>query len=207
MLENEMNLSFEQLIFAVIAFLVVAALHGFALAAAAGAMGDSSPRHEGRMTLNPFTQLDLLGLAAAVLTGAGWIRPVPLLPQHLRLGLLGVVICVIASLLVTVACTSARLLLRFEAITLLPDTPAATAVALLNMIGRMGIWFGLVNVLPVPPLTGGQVLLAVLPGLRDVMERYGIPVSIIMLLIFVGGIPQFLHRWAYRPLALLVFQQ
>jgi hypothetical protein len=65
-----MNLSFEQLIFAVIAFLVVAALHGFALAAAAGTMGDNSPRYEGRMTLNPFPQLDLLGLAAAVLTGA-----------------------------------------------------------------------------------------------------------------------------------------
>src|ERR1700761_5401002 len=156
-----MNLSFEQLIYAVIAFLVVASLHGFAVAAAAGTMGDSSPRHEGRMTLNPFPQLDLLGFGAAVLTGAGWLRSLPLVPQRLRLGLLGVVICVIASLLVTVACTSALLLLRFEAITLLPDTPAASAVAILNMIGRMGIWFGLVNVLPVPPLTGGQVLLGV----------------------------------------------
>jgi Zn-dependent protease len=201
-----MNLSFDQLIFAAIAFLVVAALHGFALAAAAGVMGDSSPRYEGRMTLNPFPQLDLLGLAAAVLTGAGWIRPVPLLPQHLRLGMLGVVICVVASLLVTVACTSTLLLLRFEAITLLPDTPAAAAVALLNMIGRMGIWFGLVNILPVPPLTGGQVLLAVLPRLRDVVERYGILISAVMLLIFVGGIPQLLLGWAYRPLALLVFR-
>jgi Zn-dependent protease len=201
-----MNLSFDQLIFAAIAFLVVAALHGFALAAAAGVMGDSSPRYEGRMTLNPFPQLDLLGLAAAVLTGAGWIRPVPLLPQHLRLGRLGVVICVVASLLVTVACTSTLLLLRFEAITLLPDTPAAAAVALLNMIGRMGIWFGLVNILPVPPLTGGQVLLAVLPRLRDVVERYGILISAVMLLIFVGGIPQLLLGWAYRPLALLVFR-
>lgn len=201
-----MNLSFEQLIFAAIAFLVVASLHGFALAAAAGAMGDDRPRYEGRMTLNPFPQLDLLGLAAAVLTGAGWIRPVPLLPQRLRLGLFGVVICVIASLLLTVACTNALLLLRFEAITLLPDTPAAAAVAILNMIARMGIWFGLVNVLPVPPLTGGQVLLAVLPGLRDVVERHGIPVSVIMLLIFVSGLPQLLHGWAYGPLALLVFR-
>jgi Zn-dependent protease len=201
-----MNLSFEQLIFAAIAFLVVAALHGFSLAAAAGIMGDSSPRYEGRMTLNPFPQLDLLGLAAAVLTGAGWIRPIHLLPKHLRLGLLGVVVCVIASLLVTVACVSALLLLRFEAITLLPDTPAAAAVALLNMIGRMGLWLGLVNVLPVPPLSGGQILLAVLPGLRDVVERYGIPISVVMLLIFVGGIPQLLLGWAYGPLALLVFR-
>jgi Zn-dependent protease len=128
------------------------------------------------------------------------------LPQHLRLGLLGVVICVTASLLVTVACLSALLLLRFEAMTLLPDTPAAAAVAILNMMGRMGLWFGLVNVLPVPPLTGGQILLAVLPGLRDVVERYGILVSIIMLLIFVGGIPQLLLGWAYGPLALLVFR-
>jgi Zn-dependent protease len=201
-----MNLSFEQLIFAAIGFLVVAGLHGFALAATSGAMGDGNPRHEGRMTLNPFPQLDLLGLAAAVVTGAGWIRPIPLLPKHLRLGLFGVVICVIASLVVTVACTSALLLLRFKAITLLPDTPAAAAVAVLNMIGRMGIWFGLVNVLPVPPLTGGQVLLAVLPGLRDVVERYGIPISVVMLLIFIGGIPQLLLGWAYRPLALLAFR-
>jgi Zn-dependent protease len=108
--------------------------------------------------------------------------------------------------LVTVACTSALLLLRFEAITLLPETPAVAAVAVLNMIGRMGIWFGLVNVLPVPPLTGGQVLLAVLPGLRDVVERYGIAVSAVMLVIIVGGIPQLLLGWAYRPLALLVFR-
>jgi Zn-dependent protease len=70
----------------------------------------------------------------------------------------------------------------------------------------MGIWFGMVNVLPVPPLTGGQILLAVLPGLRDVVERYGIPVSVVMLLIFVGGIPQLLHGLAYGPLAPLVFR-
>jgi membrane-associated protease RseP (regulator of RpoE activity) len=116
------------------------------------------------------------------------------------------IVAILASLLVTIARASTLLLLRFEAIMLLPDTPGAAAVALLNMTGRMGIGFGLVNVLPVPPLTGGQVLLAVLPGLRDVVERYGIFVSVIMLLIFVGGIPQLLNGWAYGPLALLVFR-
>lgn len=201
-----MNLSFEQLIFAAIAFLVVTALHGFALAAAALAMGDSGPRYEGRLTLNPFPQLDLLGLAAAMLTGAGWIRPVPLLPRRLRLGRLGVAVCVALSLAVTVACTRALLLLRFEAVTLLPETPAASTVAILNMISRMGIWFALVNVLPVPPLTGGEVLLAVLPGLRDVVERYAIPVGVVMLLILAGGIAHLPYGWAHGPLALLALR-
>jgi hypothetical protein len=39
-----------------------------------------------------------------------------------------------------------------------------------------------------------------------VVERYGIPVSVIMLLIFLGGIPQLLLGWAYGSVALLVFR-
>lgn len=51
-------------------------VHEFCHAVAAVALGDPTPRYEGRLTLNPSAHIDWPGLALFVLLGWGYARPV-----------------------------------------------------------------------------------------------------------------------------------
>ncbi|MGH2767524.1 MAG: site-2 protease family protein, partial [Actinomycetota bacterium] len=60
------------------------ALHEFGHAIAADALGDPTPRVQGRITLNPLRHLDPLGTFMLVLAGFGWGKPVEFSLQNLR---------------------------------------------------------------------------------------------------------------------------
>ena len=57
--------------------------------ATAVALGDPGPRHDGRLTFNPFAHLDILGGISAVLFSVGWIKPIAIDPAELRPGRAG----------------------------------------------------------------------------------------------------------------------
>jgi hypothetical protein len=75
----------QQFVLRLLAMVFVAAIHGFAVAGTACALGDPGPRYDGRLTANPFTHLDLLGTLAGVFS-LGWIRPIAIDPALLRFG-------------------------------------------------------------------------------------------------------------------------
>ena len=62
---NELPL--QQLVLRLAAMVIIAGVHGIAVAATAVALGDPGPRYDGRLRLNPFIHLDLLGTASGVL--------------------------------------------------------------------------------------------------------------------------------------------
>jgi Zn-dependent protease len=57
---------------------------------------------------------------------------------------------------------------------------AGVAFALIETIGELGVWFALVNALPLPPLTGGQLLAALMPQVRDAIRRYHIIAALVL---------------------------
>ena len=52
--------------------------HEFAHAAVAVANGDPTPKHNGRLSLDPLRHFDPLGFVMCALVGFGWARPVPI---------------------------------------------------------------------------------------------------------------------------------
>jgi Zn-dependent protease len=58
-------------------------VHEFAHAAAAVALGDNTPRLQGRYTLNPLAHIDPLGAVLIALTGFGWAKPVQWNPRNI----------------------------------------------------------------------------------------------------------------------------
>src|SRR5260221_14256991 len=91
-----MDLTLQQLVLRLIAYVFIAAVHGLAVAAVAVAMGDAGPRHDGGLRINPLAHLDVIGTASGVLFSFGWIRPIAIDPAYLRLGRVGLVIVVAA---------------------------------------------------------------------------------------------------------------
>jgi len=165
------DLTLQQLVLRLIAYVFIVSVHGLAVAAVAVAMGDQGPRHDGRLTVNPLAHLDIIGTASGVLFAVGWIRPIAIDPAELRLGRAGLIIAVAAGAAATLAGAIALRLVRPLLLPLLPDTASATAFALIEIIGQLSVWFALVNVLPLPPLTGAHLLTAAMPAWSKAIRR------------------------------------
>jgi Zn-dependent protease len=58
-------------------------VHEFAHAWTADRFGDSTPRQNGRLTLNPLAHWDPIGTLMMILIGFGWAKPVPINPYAL----------------------------------------------------------------------------------------------------------------------------
>jgi Zn-dependent protease len=181
------DFSLQQLVLRLLAMVVIAGVHGFAVAGAACAMGDPGPRYDGRLTPNPLVHLDVLGTLAGVFS-AGWIRPIAIDPAGLRTGRIGLLLVVLAGAAATLAGVVALRLLRPYLLPLLADTTSALAFAWIETIGEVGVWFAIVNMLPLPPLTGAHLLVAIAPQWRDRLRRTQPYAAVPLAVLAVAGV-------------------
>jgi len=79
-----LNLASSVVLSYLVILLVAFPVHELAHALSADILGDSTPRDNGRLTLNPFAHLDFLGTILMLLVGFGWAKPVPINPAVLR---------------------------------------------------------------------------------------------------------------------------
>ena len=186
------------------ALVFIAGVHGAAVAGTAVALGDAGPRHDGRLSLNPFAHLDIVGSISAVLFSVGWIRPIAIDPAGLRVGRVGLVLVVIVGAAATLLSALALRLARPMLLPLLPDTASSVVFALIETTGQLSLWFALLNLLPVPCLTGGHLLTAVAPQWRNVFWRSKLVAAVLLALLAATGSVTGLLAPAYRMLAGLI---
>jgi Zn-dependent protease len=164
-------------------------VHEAAHAWTADRLGDPTARLLGRVSLNPIVHIDpigtlLLPLLAAVsnLPIIGWAKPVPVNISRLKRGRQDFMIIAAAgpasNILLAIA---GAILVRLLAV------PSFGSSPLLQFV-EINILLGLFNLIPVPPLDGGNVLAGVLPSraalLFDRMRPFGF--VILYALMFTG---------------------
>jgi Zn-dependent protease len=198
------DLTLSQLLMRACAVLLVSSLQGFAIAAAAGVLGDAGPRHDGRLTFDPLRQIDLLGGLVGMIFAAGWGRWVAVDPRALRHGRLDLPLVVGAGFAAIVLGALALRFARPLLLPLLPDTAAATAFALIQTIIELGLWFALFGLLPLPPLAGGHLLVALVPKLRDRLAGVSLVIAVILAAVVASGLVTRALDPAYRLLFSLV---
>jgi Zn-dependent protease len=197
----------QQLILRLCAIVFIAAMHGAAVAGTAVALGDPGPRHDGRLSLNPFAQLDILGSICGVLFSVGWIRPIAIDPMELRGGRAGLPLIVIAAAGATLLSALALRLARPMLLPLLPDSPSSVVFALIETTGHLSLWFALCNLLPLPCLTGGHLLIAIMPQWRNVFWRSRMFAAVLLAMLAATGWVTGLLAPAYRLLAGLILDE
>jgi Zn-dependent protease len=183
------DFTLQQIVLRFCALLLTVGVHGAAIAGAATALGDPGPRYDGRLSVNPLAHLDLLGLLSGVLFSVGWIKPVAidpgkLYPGHRALLPIIVVVSIAAILVIAFILRLARPLL----LPLLGDTSSMLAFALIETIGQLGVWFALINLLPVPPLTGGYLLSALVPKIGKKVRKSHVYASLLLTGLAATGI-------------------
>ena len=168
------------IIFAVLLFSLT--VHESAHAWTAAKFGDPTAQRLGRISLNPAVHVDPLGTVllplVAFTTGApiiGWAKPVPVDARNLarpRQDFLFIAAAGPASNLVLA--TMASVVMRMVPVSPVdfgigPAVPVWTVAA---MIFELNLLLAVFNMLPVPPLDGGNVLAGLLPaGLARAYDR------------------------------------
>ncbi|HSB89578.1 MAG TPA: site-2 protease family protein [Anaerolineales bacterium] len=79
-----LGLSPATLITRAVTLIIAFTVHEFSHAWSATALGDDTPRANGRLTLNPLAHLDPIGSLLLLVYGFGWARPVPIDPYILQ---------------------------------------------------------------------------------------------------------------------------
>ena len=148
--------------------------HEMAHAWSADRFGDPTARLLGRVSLNPLVHVDPIGTILfpliAMISGApllGWAKPVPVNIRYLhhpRRDYMMVAAAGPASNLVLAL--SAALLLAVLPVspqTLDQPTVSVPLAAILSMMVRLNVLLAVFNMIPIPPLDGGNVLAGLLP--------------------------------------------
>jgi Zn-dependent protease len=167
--------------------------HEFAHAWAATRLGDDTPRLDGRVTLNPLAHVDwfgtvLLPAVTSLLGGGilGWGKAFNTDPRKLRGGLNGLAVVALAGPASNIVFS---VVLAVAAVLLAHPLPAAADFAATGVY--LSLYLALFNMLPVPPLDGSKLLLAlrVPPFIYRELARAG------LLVMLVAMIATPLGRW------------
>lgn len=146
-----------------VALIIGITVHEFSHALAANWLGDPTPASQGRISLNPLKHLDLLGTLFLLFAGFGWGKPVQFNPAYLKNPKMGAVWIGLAGPTANLAVVlffgvALKLLAVFGSIS--PDNGIVTLFSALVLMNLILLVF---NLIPIPPLDGSKVLLALLP--------------------------------------------
>jgi Zn-dependent protease len=185
-----MDISADQVrtaIISLIAFILSVAVHEFGHAWMANRLGDRLPAEQGRLTLSPLAHIDLIGtillpLFAAFAPGRApllaWGKPVQTNPSayrgvsprvgNLLVSLMGPFMNLVLAVVISIV------LIALSHVVKLPPDLVVGAIRYFLVLNLSLMFF---NLLPLPPLDGGSLLLLVLPDslqpITRMLQRYG----------------------------------
>ena len=187
-------------------------VHEMAHAVTADWYGDPTARRLGRISLNPAVHVDPIGTVLLPVLGLlaggfvfGWAKPVPVNPanlQHFRRDFL----------VIAAAGPASNILLAIGASMLLGAVPGGLGASdglpgAMATIGfamlQLNLLLAVFNMLPIPPLDGGNVLAGMLPeSAAASYDRLIRPYGFVILIVLMAT------GWLYRligpPLSLLM---
>jgi len=180
----------------IVAIVLSLSLHEFGHAWAAKLYGDDTAERMGRLTVNPISHIDPMGLLMVCLVGFGYARPVPFNPRNFKSvwGVAGV----------AAAGPLANLLIAVVAINLFSFGDDA-GWGIFSQEGGQRFFFILIfinlllmlfNLIPLGVLDGHHILPYFLPRAaaqkyRELNSQYGMPVLLGLMLLTFLGLPVF----------------
>ena len=202
-----MHPDFQYAITNVILLWILTAPHEFSHAWVATQLGDDTPRLQGRVTLNPLAHVDWVGttilpfLSSLFLGGfLGWGKPVYTQTAKLKGGLNGLLLVALAGPfsnvimavilgIVGVICAARRR--RW------PASPFGE--------WSLSLYLALFNMLPVPPLDGSKILMALrIPAvIYQEIARAGF---LVLMVLMVGtSVGRWMSMWSYDGAKLILY--
>lgn len=176
-----------------IIFVISISLHEYAHAWASDKLGDPTPRLQGRLTPNPLVHIDLIWFLMIFIINFGRGRPVIINPAYYKNVRKD-------ELLVALAWPATNLLLACAGIIIAQAYIRLGDISVLaldqdivfqfwQLFSRLNISLAIFNLLPFPPLDGYRIVSYLVPWFAELVDRYGMYMSIAVLLILVTPNP------------------
>ena len=170
--------------------------HEFAHAYSAYKLGDYTPKAQNRVTLNPLSHIDPVGIAVLILAGFGWGRPVQVNPLAFKGNKRR------AGFIVSIAGVAMNFVIAFicAAFVIIIETHAAYSVqmnalhSILVSVVYINIVLMFFNLLPIPPLDGFGIITELFDLRRYSWHRmfYDYGMFILLALLIFGFISKIL---------------
>lgn len=169
-------------------------LHEFGHAIVSTKLGDPTPRIQGRVTINPMSHVDPMGLLCLIFAGFGWGIPVEINPSYYKhrrrdealTAIAGVTMNFLIALVSTII---VKILISLSPYGVVQSSIGGIVLEILQYMISINIVLLVFNLLPVPPLDGFNLLTQIF-NLRkyswyeQVYRNGGL---ILLLLILFGG--------------------
>lgn len=196
----------RQLTISVLPILIAITFHEASHGFVANKLGDPTAKFMGRLTLNPLVHIDPVGTIIMPLVlyylshgqfVFGYAKPVPINPQNFTDPRKGMALSAAAGPVTNIIlAVLSQIILAHIIIPVSVLTPENLSLTVLKPVGMMfqysiliNIVLAVINLIPLPPLDGGRVLVGFLPHKQALsyskIERYGF---IIVTVLFITGI-------------------
>jgi len=175
------------------AVIIAITFHEYAHAYMADRLGDTTPRNQGRLTLNPLVHIDPIGIIILMFAHVGWGKPVEINPNNFTsnksrstcealvslagpimnfiIALVGIIIWFAISKYAT---TVSDLILIL--------------VSLIQMTVIINIGLGVFNLIPLPPLDGEKIFRNIMPNsIQRWLDTNSNILQIVFLVLWISG--------------------
>lgn len=203
--------SIEGIIISLPGVIVAMTFHEFAHAWVATKLGDETPRQQGRLSLNPISHIDPVGLICLMLLGFGWGKPVQINPRNFD----GKYSISKAEAIVAAAGPIMNFILAFVfliiyaifgmTVTTITTTTNVISSILISIIS-INLGLGVFNLIPIYPLDGAKVLNNFLPykAKEWLIKNQAILTIIVFAIVFYTDIIPYITTWVLKGMIWLV---
>ena len=178
------------------AVIIAITFHEFAHAFAADKLGDTTPRNQGRLTLNPLSHLDPVGFVLLMFAHVGWGKPVQINPNNFTsnksrstceaiVSFAGPLMNFVLAIILTFIGT---LLANLAPITFTASFAGEIIIMLIYITITVNIGLGVFNLIPLPPLDGEKIFRHILPyRAKEWLDRNSQTLHLIFMVLWITG--------------------